>query len=178
MASFAVAALVVAILFSDRLGPPEELKRRFYQVGLGVAVAILVGAVAAVIVPVPNDVTQSLSLGSNDEAGTGILRERLSVVVGIALLLLLGSLYQSKTFPTMSVGIMLGALVLIISSVADAGSAGFLGFYYELTLDGGQARNAVYVAVTAVGILLLLMYGFGEWDRARIETEDEKVDEA
>ena len=54
MGTFAIAALVVAVLFADRLGPSEELRRRSFQIGLGVAVVLLVSALAMIIVPTPD----------------------------------------------------------------------------------------------------------------------------
>jgi len=175
MATFAVAALVVAVLFADRLIPPEELRRRFYQVGLGVTIARLAAAVAAVVVPAPETLSASIAFGPGDELGTGLLRERLSVVAGAALLLLLGSLYQSQTLPTLSLGVTFGALILLIGTVADSGSGGFINYYYDLSLDGGETRNAVYAGIIAIGVVLLAIYGFNEWDRAK-EPEDEEAE--
>jgi hypothetical protein len=165
MATFAVAALVVAIVFADRLVAPDDLRKRFYQVGFGVAIALLVAAIAAAVVPVPEEQLGQLGLGQPDEDATGVLRERLSVVTGGAFLLLLAGLYQWRAYPTLCLGVVLGGLILMIGAVADAGSGGFVSFYYELTLDGGETRNAVYGAIIAIGTALLLLYGFNEWER-------------
>jgi hypothetical protein len=173
MGTFAVAALIVAILVADRVAPPEEVKRRFYQVGLGVGVVLLVVALAVVIVPVPKDLTGSLALGSPEASEGGLLRERLSIIVGAGLVLLLVGLYLSRMLPTIAVGAMLGGLVLIISAVTDSTSGGFINYYYEITLDGGEARNAAFAAVSGIGVLLLLLYGFNEWDKAPEIEEDE-----
>jgi hypothetical protein len=126
MGTFAVAALIVAILVADRVAPPEEVKRRFYQVGLGVAVVLLVIAVAAVVVPVPKDLTGSLALASPEASEGDLLRERLSIIVGAGLVLLLAGLYLARMLPTIAVGAMLAGLVLIISTVADSTSGGFI----------------------------------------------------
>jgi len=173
MATFAVAALVVAVLFADRLISPEDLRRRFYQVGLGVAAALLTAAVAAMVFPAPQDALESLQFGDTNELGAGLLRERLSLITGTAFALLVGSLYQWRTFPTLSVGGMLGALILLVSSAADSGGGGFINFYYELTLDGGATRNVIYGGITAIGVVLLLVYGFNEWDHEEEPTHEE-----
>ena len=175
MATFAVAALVVAIVFADRLVEPEDLRRRFYQVGLGVAVALLLAAFAAAIVPVAEEQIGELALGQTDEDATGILRERLSVVTGGAFLVLLAGLYQWRAYPTLCLGAVLGSLILLIGAVADAGSGGFVSFYYSLTLDGGETRNAVYAGIIAIGTALLLLYGFNEWDRDGRKLAEEAV---
>jgi hypothetical protein len=175
MGTFAVAALIVAILVADRLAPAEELKRRFYQVGLGVAVVLLVVALAAVILPVPKDLTGSLALGSPEASEGGLLRERISIIVGAGLVLLLAGLYLSRSLPTIAVGGMLGGLVLIISTVTDSTNGGFLNYYYEIALDGGEAHNAAFAAVTGIGVLLLLLYGFNEWDKAPEVEENEEL---
>ena len=166
MATFAIAALVVAVLFADRLGPPSELRRRFYQIGLAVTVALFVVAISAVAVPSPDSVPLGLSFSSEDEAAGGALRERLSVIVGAGLVLLLATLYWYRALPTIAVGAMLGSLVLLMSSVSDT-SGGLITFYYAISLDGGEARNAAYAGITGIGVLLLLLYGFNEWDRSQ-----------
>jgi hypothetical protein len=162
MGTFAVAALIVAVLFIDRFGSSEDLKRRFYQVGLAAALALFAVAIAAVVAPIPRDVSPSLAIG--DESGTGVMRERLSVVAGAGFLVLLGSLYFSRLLATITIGSMLGGLVLLISSFSDT-SGGLISSYYEIALDGGEARNAAYAGVTGVGLALLLLYGYNEWDK-------------
>ena len=174
MATFAVAALVVAVLFTDRLIPPEELRRRLYQVGLGVALVLLMAAVAAMVFPVPEEDLESLQFGETNNLGAGLLRERLSLIVGGALVLLMAGLYQWRTLPTISIGVMLGALILLIGAAADSGGGGFINYYYELTLDGGATRNVAYGGILAIGAVLLLIYGFSEWDRVeKVGEEDE-----
>jgi hypothetical protein len=49
-----IAALVLAVVFHDRIGPPEEVQRRFYQVGLAFAIALSVAAVAILLFPLPD----------------------------------------------------------------------------------------------------------------------------
>jgi type IV secretory pathway VirB2 component (pilin) len=177
MGTFAIAALVVAILFSDRLGGSEELRRRFFQVGLGVAVILLVGAVATVIVPTPDYLLDVFNTGGDADEVPGILKERVSIMVGAGLLLLLGAVMRGRTYPTLAPGVMLGAIVLTMMAVA-ADSSGFASIYYQVTLDGGEARNAAYAGVVAIGTALLLGYGYKEWERPEGEGMEEEFDEA
>jgi hypothetical protein len=170
MGTFAVAALVVAVLFADRLAPSEEIKRRFFQIGLAVTVVLFTAALAMVVVPVSGDARQGLSIGPDNEQGARILRERVTVAAGAGLLVLLASMYFSRTFVTLALGGMLGALVLLIGSISDS-SGGLITAYYDLALDGGESRNAVYAGVSGVGLLLLLLYGFNEWDKPAEESE-------
>jgi hypothetical protein len=175
MSLFAVAVLIAVVLFADRLGPEEEFRRRFYQVGLAFAVVLFILALAAVIVPVPDAISEEPDFSpSGADGAAGVLRERVAIVVGAGLLLLLSGLYQSSTFPTISVGLMLAALVLLVSSVTSADSGSLIQLYYELELDAGDARNAVYAAVTGVGLALLMFYGFNTWDKPISETELEE----
>ncbi len=173
MGAFAIAALVVAVLFADRLGSPEELRRRSFQVGLGVAVVLLVGALATIIVPTPDYLAGAFETGLDANELPGLLKERVTIIVGAGMLLLLGGLHQSRSFPTIAPGVMLGAIVLTMMAVADS-TAGFSSLYFQITLDGGAERNVAFAGVTAIGTALLLGYGYNEWDRPKVETAVEE----
>jgi len=170
MGLFAVAVLIATVLFADRLGPAEELKRRFYQVGLALAAALFVVGLAAVLVPVA-DVSSQDNFDDFSEEGGGVLRERLSIISGAGLLLLVAGLYQAKAYATIAIGFMLAGLVLLISSATD--TAGLVQLYYQAELDGGEARNAAYAGVTGIGLAILVAYGLREWDRPPVSAEAE-----
>jgi hypothetical protein len=162
MTLFAAAVLIATVLFADRLGSDAELKRRFYQVGLALATALFVIAAAAALTPGSEGSGEALDFGQLQESG-GVLRERVSIVVGAGLLVFIAGLYQSSSYRTISVGMMLAGLLLLLAASDIPG--GLLQSYYELELEGGQARNTVYAAVTGVGLALLIAYGLREWDR-------------
>lgn len=75
-------------------------------------------------------------------------------------------------------GVLLGALVLLISAVADSRTGSFLNYYYDLTLDAGPARNAAYAAIIVIGMLMLLLYGYNEWDRWAKTPQEVEAEEA
>jgi Na+/H+ antiporter NhaD/arsenite permease-like protein len=166
MGTFAIAALVVAVLLADRIGPPEVLKRRFFQLSVATAAVLLVLALSATFFPPPKDFPEAFDLLSEgDPQIAHILKERLTFVVATAFVLLLAAFYQSSVVPTLSLAMMLAGLLLIFASVGDLSSGSFISFYYEAVLDGGSTRNAVYSVITALGLFLLLMYGYNEWDK-------------
>ena len=178
MGLFAVAVLVAAVLFADRLGPSEELHRRFYQVGLSLAAVLFVLALAAVVVPVATPESQDSNLGDLGEAAGKVLRERVSIAVGAGLLIFLAGMYQSASVPTLSVGFMLAGLILLASFVTDTTSNGLISAYYQAELDGGEARNAAFAAVTGLGLAMMLLYGYQTWERPEspeMEEEEESV---
>jgi hypothetical protein len=170
MGLFVVGVLVATVLFADRLGPAEELQRRFYQVGLAFAAALFVVGLAAVLVPAA-DLSSPGGLGDPTEEGGGVLRERESIIAGAGLLLLVAGLYQAKAYATISIGFLLTGLLLLISSATDTG--GLIQLYYQAELDGGEARNAVYAAVTGIGLAVLVAYGLREWDRPALSEAEE-----
>jgi RsiW-degrading membrane proteinase PrsW (M82 family) len=172
MTTFVVAALVVAVLFADRLVSPEDLRRRLYQVALAVAVVLAVLAFAALVRPSPGGGAETIS--PNDpgqaEAVARVLRERTIIVVGIALLSVLLSLNYARLLPTTHVGPLLAGIVLMVISASDPSSTSqFLPFYFDALTRAGELRNGIYFGVAGLGSLYLLRYGYNEWDREDIK---------
>jgi hypothetical protein len=181
MTTFVVAALVLAVLFADRLGPPGELRRRLYQVALAVAVVLAVLAFAALVRPSPSaGVVRVTSPDDTEQTRevARVLRERTIVIVGSALLIVLVSLNYVQLLPTTHTGTLLGGLVLIVISVSDPNfSSQILPFYLEALAEVGTLRYGVFFGVTGLGTLYLLQYGYRQWDRQDVEslTEQEPV---
>ncbi len=160
---FVVAALVIAVLFADRLGPPPEVRRRFYQVGLAVSLAVFVSALAALLIP-----TRGLEALSPSEVSGPIarsLRERETIIVALALLLIVAGVAGSLRWQTLFLGITLGGVLALLQGLGDPSAPTFLSLLYDTSSQAGTARNLLYALVLGVGVAVLLIYGYREWER-------------
>ena len=176
--SFVVAAIVAAILLADRLGS-ETLPRRLYQVSLGFAlVFVVVGGTGAFMRSEGGSLFSSL-LSGQANAGAQVggggpsadkAVERASVQAGIALLFLLAGFLTFRRYTTLPLAFVLGGLLLLLAS-GGSGSGDFSSSLSSLSgIFGGlfgqarQSRDITYFVVLMVGTLLLIGYGYQEWE--------------
>lgn len=164
---FIIGALVVAVLLSDRIGMPDEVQRRFYQVILGLVLAALAAAVATLALPV-QDLSPILSSGREDEGGVQDLRQHQMLLAALGMALALAGFLLARRFETLYLGLVLAGAVVLVG-VRGIGSS-FPALLYDTSGAAGTASNAGYAGVIAIGALALLYYGYREWE----DFEDEQ----
>jgi len=166
---FIVAALVIAVLFADRLGPPGEVRRRFYQVGLAVSLAVFVSAVAAFLTPARG--LEALSPSEVPGPIAESLRERQTLIVGLALLLIVAGVVGSLRWQTLFLGVTVGGVLTLLQGLGDPSAPTFLTLLYDTSSQAGTARNLLYAVVLGVGVVVLLVYGYDQWERQPAASE-------
>jgi hypothetical protein len=183
--SFLVAVLLGALLLGERLGPPPEMRRRLYQVVLGITLFLFAIGIQELALPGPDVETQEvLDFGrdSDEELTSSVserLRERTTFVVAMGLGLLVVGLVKAAEWGTSHLGLMLSGLLLLVSSLVDSVENSFpiysLSSSY-LVREAGSERNAIYAMVLGVGALCLFLYGFNHWDKVQAGAETRTPD--
>ena len=160
---FIVGALVVAVLLSDRIGMPDEVQRRFYQVILAFVLAALAAAIATLAIPV----TDLTPLGNvmEKEGPARDLRQHQTLLAAMGMALALIGFLLAKRLQTIYLGLVLGGAIVLLAGVRGIGSGSSLpSFLYDTSGEAGTGTNAGYAAIVAIGVLLLLFYGYREWE--------------
>jgi hypothetical protein len=183
---FVLAAIIAAVLFASRLGGGEEVARRIYQVALGVLLAFaVIGATTAFIrAPEVPEALREDNFDSSEEQEEAEyeffedVANRNSAATtthaGAGAVALMAGLFAMRRFRTLSLGIGLGGLLLIIfGGVTTSGtntdpSTFFLAAYSSLLSStiGSASRglDIAHFAVVAGSFVALLMFGYTRWD--------------
>jgi hypothetical protein len=183
---FVLAAIVAAVLFASRLGGGEEVARRVYQVALGVllAFAVISATTAFIRAPeLPDALRESSFESSQDEDELQYeffedVANRNSAATtthaGAGAFALLAGLFLLQRLRTISLGIALGGLLLILFGGVTASGANtdpstfFLAAYSSLLTStiGAASRglDIVHFVVLAGSTVALLMFGYTRWD--------------
>jgi hypothetical protein len=169
-----IGALVLAVLFSDRIGLPDEVQRRFYQVILAFTLAALATAIATLAIPVTG---LSTIIGNVQPEGPARrLREHQMLLAAMGMGLALVGFLLAQRWQTLYLGLVLGgALILVVGVKGIGGGSSLPPFLYDTAGSAGTATNAGYAAIVAIGVLLLLVYGYHQWER--LEQTDPVLDE-
>lgn len=181
--SFVLAAVVIAVLFADRLGGSAALSRRIYQVSLGLVLALAVVAGTNAFIRGP-EIPLGALRGADLFSGSGgsdldedVLEdfankasESATVQAAAAILAVVGGLILVQRWRTTGLGITTGGIVLMLFSGAGIGRAGGC----TNSLNSGSAavgfssesRDIAQFVVLVAGTLLLAWFGGWRWDRA------------
>jgi hypothetical protein len=169
-----VGALVLAVLFSDRIGLPEDVHRRFYQVILAFVLAALASAIATLAIPVTG-LSNVIGNVPQPEGPARHLRQNQMLLAAMGMGLALLGFLLARRWQTLYLGLVLGGALVLVAGVRGIGAGSALpAFLYDTSGAAGTATNAGYAAIVAIGALALLFYGYREWERL---DEDPLVDE-
>jgi hypothetical protein len=172
---FIVGALVLTVLFSDRIGLPDEVHRRFYQVILAFVLAALAAAIAAAAIPATG---LSNVIGNVPQAGGPArhLRQQQMIAGALGMGLALLGFLLARRWQTLYLAFVVAGGLILLSGVRGIGSGSSLpAFLYDTSGAAGTATNAGYAAVIAIGAVALLYYGYREWERFADEGLEEDV---
>ena len=193
---FVMAAVLGAVLFAGRLGGGDEVARRVFQVALGVLVAFLaISATTAFLRPpeAPETLFGDSSGSSGFEDGSGSFEAQQdeqyeyiedvanhnaaakTMHAGAGIIALLAGLVFLRRFRTLSLGVAVGGLLLILfGGTADGGGASadlssiFLGAYASLFSSAfGSASRELDIAHFVLmlgGTAALLLFGYTQFD--------------
>jgi hypothetical protein len=174
-----IAALVLAVVFADRIGPPAEVRRRFYQVALAFAVFIAVAAIPMLLFPLPkaSDIFGP-SAGDDLRPAADIVRARATFLTGAGLLLVLAALLRSAQFPTLYLPALLaGSLILIGGLTSPSYRLDLIAAVYQSTGATSSIRDVLYFLVSSAGAACLAIYGYNQWDRPTPSEKDDGGEE-
>ncbi len=177
--SFVVAAIVAAVLLADRLGGPDQLGLRLYQVATGFALALVVVAgTTAFLRPDALDLSGVNLLGGEDMPDFGSLggdagnraRESAAVHIAAAAIFVVAGLIALRQWKAVATPVILGGALLFVGGGggSPAGADGALSSLFSVfgaTLGGAsEGRDIAYFIVLLVAAAALLGYGLWRWD--------------
>ncbi|HXF51282.1 MAG TPA: hypothetical protein VNM43_06340 [Dehalococcoidia bacterium] len=192
---FVLAALVVAVLFAERLGGTAELAKRVYQVALGVALVLLtLSATTAFVRPptAPEDLLeQGVFFGDSfetdvseeeDEEARRLLRETAQNVsevrtihIGVAVVFVLAGLVLTARMTVLPLaGLLGGVLLLLVSGIQDGRPATAGDFFSAVfnvflpsfeSVQAGRTHDIVMFVVLLAGVAALGAFGYMRWER-------------
>ncbi len=187
---FVLAVILAAVFFTDRLGGAGALGRRALQVGLAALVAFTVvsGTLAFLRQPdVPPSLESSSdsSSSSRNETAENYLKDvnkrnetANTIHSGVGVLLVVGALAAVRRLPIVAIGWLFGGVLLIIfggtgtHAATDPGSlllasySTLLGSYFGAT---DRLTDIVHFVVLLIGVVILSLYGYFEWDSRTVE---------
>ncbi len=190
---FVLAAIVVAVLFADRIGGQEQLARRLYQVALAVTLtAVALSATAAFVRPptYPKSANgSSSSLGSSSSSSENeeqlkFFRDvanrdtaanaihfgagAVGVVLGIAAL---------RRFRTLGLAITLAGVLLIlfggVRSGVDSGNplnsifSAYTSVFSSVIGSASRTADIARFGVAVGAAIVLVMFGLWQYDATR-----------
>jgi hypothetical protein len=171
---FIVAALVLAVLFSDRIGLPNEVQRRFYQVILAFVLAALASAIATLAIPVTG--LSPIGNVAQSEGPARSLREHQMLLAAMGMTLALLGFILVRRWQTIFLGFVLGGAIILIAGVRGIGAGSSLpAFLYDTSGAAGTATNAGYAAIVAIGALAFMYFGYREWEQLVDVPNEEEV---
>jgi hypothetical protein len=188
---FVLAAIVAAVLFASRLGGGDEVAKRVYQVALGVLIAFaVVSATTAFIRPpeLPEVLREGSGSQEQDEAQYEFFEDianrnsaATTTHAGAGAFALLAGLFLLPRLRTLSLGIALGGLLLILFGGVTASGANtdpntfFLAAYSGLLSStvGAASRglDIAHFAVLAGSAVAPLMFGYTQWEETAPQLE-------
>jgi hypothetical protein len=165
------AVFIGALLLGDRLASPAELRRRFYQGGLGVTLLLFTLAISGLAFP--GDGFDFFTSGAApDEAGLREVGEKAvekSIFIAASgFILLMGGLIRADRWPTSHLGVMVGGLLLLTYGALqefESGASIYTLASQFLGTEAGPVRNITYALVLALGSLGLFVFGYNHWDK-------------
>jgi len=190
---FVLAALVVAVIFVDRIGGADELVRRLFQVSLAATLAftVIAGTSAAIRPPASLDGLSSSSSSSSSTSTSAASQQRkffkdlanrnaaaTSIHFGLGVAALLTGALLLRRRATIALAFALGGLLLIlfggVSGNADSSSnsnplTALYSVYFN-AIGGAAGRGSILadsarLGVFAAGAVALLFFGVWKWDK-------------
>ncbi len=192
---FVLAAVIVAVLFAERLGGTAELAKRVFQVALGVALVLLtVSATTAFVRPptAPEDLLeQGVFFGDSfetdvseeeDEEARRLLRETAQNVsevrtihIGVAVVFVLAGLVLMARMTVLPLASVLGGVLLLLVRGVQSGRPVTAGDFFSTVIDvflpsfeglqPGRTHDIVAFVVLLVGVAALAAFGYMRWER-------------
>ncbi|MEX2247185.1 MAG: hypothetical protein WEC75_10910 [Dehalococcoidia bacterium] len=165
-----LAVAVVAVLLGDRIGGTNEIARKFYQVGLGAVLALVVVSGTTAFVRQGGDdaglFIGGFEIGSDIDPEGAAERSvaRHTIQVGIGICALLSGVAVLDRWRTLSVGILLGGLLLILTSWSGA-----------VVLRSSPEMDTLSFLGLSAGFVLLLWFGFQHWEQGSSDDQDEET---
>jgi hypothetical protein len=190
--SFVLAAILIAVLFADRLGGSSAVSRRIYQVSLGLVLALAVVAGTNAFIR-PPELPLSALRGADILSGTSgeqlsedlvkdlanRASEAATVQAAAAVVFVLAGLLAIQRWRTVGLGIATGGIILVLFSGSGIGRAGSCtnGFNSTSPTFGfsSEGRDIAQFLVFLIGALVLVAFGHWRWDRTEVIEPDPAV---